>query len=410
MASQYEWERDKNPSEDLHSTCKSVSSVGSPVHEHLHSAQVCQQLLEVRPGNQAKVLQLQQQVAKVGMQLKAPQQIKVTKINQDSSSLLSCTSKQHDEEGISWRQCHAPLKVSPEVQSWKRSPCSCLGCFPSQGWRSPETGKSEIQKKDFENRLKILPHWLSLLSAHPWELCMVHMCLFPSPDRWKSELVWRFNKSTLKSSLKAQSLSLASKLEMDPRVSRNCSAVSKGTDGAWKAKLSISTFKNQFLFSWFSSQYFQVFLPLRLLIVWLWVLLVSVQAPGDFDLFVTGQAKMGEKLFRKMWVYLSKGKDEKEPGAFRGHPGKCGSHSSRGLPLEDWARGGGTSDQCLSDLTLEREYQEKYIFRRKYFFLQRLLPQCLPIRENTVLSQGQRGSWASQFRTQTSDQVLGNRK
>ena len=117
MASQYEWERDKNPSEDLHSTCKSVSSVGSPVHEHLHSAQVCQQLLEVRPGNQAKVLQLQQQVAKVGMQLKAPQQIKVTKINQDSSSLLSCTSKQHDEEGISWRQCHAPLKVSPEVQS-----------------------------------------------------------------------------------------------------------------------------------------------------------------------------------------------------------------------------------------------------------------------------------------------------
>ena len=116
-----------------------------------------------------------------------------------------------------------------------------------------------------------------------------------------------------------------------------------------------------FFFSWFSSQYFQVFLPLRLLIVWLWVLLVLVQAPGDFDLFVTGQAKMGEKLFRKMWVYLSKGKDEKEPGAFRGHPGKCGSHSSRGLPLEDWARGGGTSDQCLSDLTLEREYQEKYI-------------------------------------------------
>ena len=44
---------------------------------------------------------------------------------------------------------------------------------------------------------------------------------------------------------------------------------------------------------------------------------------------------------------------EREPGAFRGRPGKCGSHSSSGLPLEDRARGAGTSDQCLSDLTLQ---------------------------------------------------------
>ena len=40
--------------------------------EHLHPAEVGEQLLIVSAGNQAEVLQLQQQVAKVRVQLQAP--------------------------------------------------------------------------------------------------------------------------------------------------------------------------------------------------------------------------------------------------------------------------------------------------------------------------------------------------
>ena len=53
------------------------------------------------------------------------------------------------------------------------------------------------------------------------------------------------------------------------------------------------------------------------------------------------------------------------PAAFRGRLGKCGSRPSWWSPLWDWARAGGTSDQCLSDLTLESEMKKSPIF----FFL-----------------------------------------
>ena len=40
--------------------------------KNLHSGEVCQQLLIVGPGNEAKVLQLEEQIAKARVQLQAP--------------------------------------------------------------------------------------------------------------------------------------------------------------------------------------------------------------------------------------------------------------------------------------------------------------------------------------------------
>ena len=42
--------------------------------KNLHSGEVCHQLLIVRPGNEAKVLQLEEQIAKARVQLQAPWQ------------------------------------------------------------------------------------------------------------------------------------------------------------------------------------------------------------------------------------------------------------------------------------------------------------------------------------------------
>ena len=55
------------------STIKDIS--GNLLHlKNLHSGEVCQQLIIVRPSNEAKVLQLEEQIAKARVQLQAPWQ------------------------------------------------------------------------------------------------------------------------------------------------------------------------------------------------------------------------------------------------------------------------------------------------------------------------------------------------
>ena len=110
--------------------------------------------------------------------------------------------------------CRAPVQNVPHITSYAQQKTKSLELI-----------------KLIKLRTQILPHCLWLPLAHPWELCRAHKCPSPSPDR----LSWldNFKNLTLKSSLKIQSLSLASKLAIEPRVRRTCSAVPKGVEGAW---------------------------------------------------------------------------------------------------------------------------------------------------------------------------------
>ena len=110
--------------------------------------------------------------------------------------------------------CRAPVQNVPHITSYTQQKTKSLELI-----------------KLMRLRTQIQPHCLWLPLARPWELCRAHKCPSPSPDR----LSWLDNVKnlTLKSSLKIQSLSLASKLAIEPRVRRTCSAVSKGVEGAW---------------------------------------------------------------------------------------------------------------------------------------------------------------------------------
>ena len=177
--------------------------------------------------------------------------------------------------------CRAPVQNVPHITS-----------YTQQKTKSLELIKLIII------RSQVPPHCLWLPLARPWELCRAHKCPSPSPDR----LSWLDNVKnlTLKSSLKIQSLSLASKLAIEPRVRRTCSAVPKGVDGAWFQYFDLNFFCLSFhQFQTCRPKGFLNFAiwPLQPLNEWLLVHLGRVSTP--VDIYLVNHFLVGYK-----WIWL----------------------------------------------------------------------------------------------------------